>query len=82
MGSTGTVAAFVVYFPTNTHFIEESVTALSTIYNGVIVLIGGLLAYKLGLFYFGSSFSISGALEKVMVQMNTPPFNPILSGMS
>ena len=72
---TGTIATVITFFPTN-NFIEESVTALTSIYNGAIVLIGGLLAYKIGLFYFGSSLSISGALEKVMDQMNTPPFNP------
>ena len=43
----------------------------------MIVLIGGLLAYKV---FFSSSFSINGAPEKTMDQMNEPPpnvLNPI-----
>ena len=76
IGTIATVATFIVHFPTN-NFIEESVTALTTIYNGAIILFGGLLAYKLGLFYFSSSFSINGALRKAINQMNNPPPNPI-----
>ena len=76
IGTISTVATFIVHFPTN-NFIEESVTALTTTYNGAIILFGGLLAYKLGLFYFSSSFSINCALRKAIDQMNTPPSNPI-----
>lgn len=76
IGTIVTITIFFIYFPTN-HSIEQSVTALTTIYNGAIVLFGGLLAYKL---FFSSSFSITGVLEKAMDQMNLPPsvqFSPI-----
>ena len=39
-----TVAMFVAYFPTN-NVIEQSVIALSTVYEGVL-LVGALIAYK------------------------------------
>ena len=76
IGTIVTITIFFIYFPTN-HSIEQSVTALTTIYDGAIVLFGGLLAYKL---FFSTSFSITGVLEKAMDQMNLPPsvqFSPV-----
>ena len=72
-GTVVTVAIFVAVFPTN-NFIEQSVTALTTIYNGAIVLFGGLLAYKL---FFSSSFSITGVLEKAMNLLPPVQFSPV-----
>ena len=70
-----TVSIFVIFFPTN-HTIEESVTALSTIYNVTIVVFGGLLTYFV---FFNHSFSVNSALEKTMEKMNDPPPNVLNS---
>ena len=70
IGTIVTITIFFIYFPSN-HSIEQSVTALKILYNGAIVLLGGVLAYT---FFFKSSFSINDVLEKTMEEMTTSPF--------
>ena len=61
---------FVVTIPVS-NSIETATDGISTIYNGAIVLIGGLLAYRIGWHYIGYSFSVSGALEKALEKMKS-----------
>ena len=63
----------VVTVPIN-NSIETVSDGITTIYNEAVLLIGGLLAYKIGWYYlFGNSFSVSDALQKSMVS-ESPPF--------
>ena len=63
----------VVTVPIN-NSIETVSDGITTIYNEAVLLIGGLLAYKIGWYYlFGNSFSVSDALQKSMIS-ESPPF--------
>ena len=67
-------AVFIYYIPIN-HSIEESVNGVQTIYNGAVLLIGGLIAYNIGWFYYHSKkFSVEGAMQKAMKEMKENPF--------
>ena len=63
-----TVAIFITSIPVN-NSIETSTDAVTSIYNGAVVLIGGLLAYRLGWRYIGRPFSVKDALEKALEQV-------------
>ena len=63
----------VVTVPIN-NSIETVSDGITTIYNEAVLLIGGLLAYKIGWYYlFGNSFSVSDALQKSLTS-KSPPF--------
>ena len=67
-------AVFIYYIPIN-HSIEESINGVQTIYNGAVLLIGGLIAYNIGWFYYHSNkFSVEGAMQKAMKEMKKNPF--------
>ena len=67
-------AVFIYYIPIN-HSIEESINGVQTIYNGAVLLIGGLIAYNIGWFYYHSKkFSVEGAMQKAMKEMKENPF--------
>ena len=65
------ITLYVVTVPVN-NSIETASEGVTSIYNGA-VLIGGLLAYKIGWQYFGHSFSVSDALEDALECMEVPP---------
>ena len=65
------ITLYVVTVPVN-NSIETTSEGVTSIYNGAVVLIGGLLAYKIGWQYFGHSFSISDALEDALKRINAP----------
>ena len=66
------ITLYVVTVPVN-NSIETASEGVTSIYNGAVVLIGGLLAYKIGWRYFGHSFSVSDALEDALECMEAPP---------
>ena len=66
---------FVYYVPIN-NSIEQSVTGITTIFNGAVILIGGFVAYSVGIQYFGNPFSLEDALKNAMNEINKTPFNP------
>ena len=72
-GLTGTFAIFVVNIPVN-NSIESSADGVTTIYNGAVVLIGILLAHKIG-GHFLHPFSVEDALKDAMKQMDGLPFD-------
>lgn len=65
------IVVFVVTVPVS-NSIETATEGVTSIYNGAIVLIGGLLAYRIGWHYIGQSFSVSDALEKALENMDYP----------
>ena len=65
------ITLYVVTVPVN-NSIETTSEGVTSIYNGAVVLIGGLLAYKIGWQYFGHSFSASDALKDALVGMESP----------
>ena len=65
------ITLYVVTVPVN-NSIETTSEGVTSIYNGA-VLIGGLLAYKIGWQYSGHSFSVSDALEDALECMEAPP---------
>jgi hypothetical protein len=66
-------AVFVVSIPVN-NSIETVSDGVTTIYNGVVILVGGLVAYRIGWYYLGHPFSISDALQKAIRNIDSPPF--------
>ena len=62
------LALFFVSVPVD-NSIEESADGLTSIYNGVVVLIGGLIAYNIGWNYFFNSFSLQQAMKVAMKEM-------------
>ena len=72
-GLTGTFAIFVIN-NTVKNLIESSADGVTTIYNGAVVLIGVLLAHKIG-GHFVHQFSVGDALKDAMKQMERPPFD-------
>ena len=81
VGATITVTVFIVagihiaaaifysHIPIN-NAIEESVTGISSIYNSAVLLIGGLIAYNVGWYYFRSSFSFENAVRNAMKELS------------
>lgn len=69
------VSLFVAHVQTNGS-LEQSITGIATMYNGAVILIGGLIAYSMGMQYFGNGFSLKRALKKAMKDMKDAPFNP------
>ena len=66
------ITLYVVTVPVN-NSIETASEGVTSIYNGAVVLIGGLLAYKIGWQYFGHSFSASDALKDALDGMESSP---------
>ena len=67
-------AVFIYYIPIN-HSIEESINGVQIIYNGAVLLIGALIAYNVGWFYYHSTtFPAKAALQKAMKEMKRNPF--------
>ena len=76
--STGiliTMTIFVVNAPVN-HSIEAAAGGVDTVYNSMVVIVGALIAYRIGWHYLGYSFSIEKALEIAMKEMKATPFHP------
>ena len=69
------VSLFVAHVPTN-RSLEQSITGIGTMYNGGVILVGGLIAYSMGMQYFGNGFSLEMALKKAMKGIKNAPFNP------
>ena len=71
---TGIIAAVTIFFVeiANNNSAEQSITGITTIYNGAVILIGVLVAYSVGLRYFEHPFSLENALKKAMEEMNAP----------
>ena len=44
-------------------------------YNSAVLLIGGLIAYNIGWFYFRNSFSVEDAVRKAMNEITKTPFS-------
>ena len=70
-----TITIFIVYIPVNKS-IEESADGVKSLYNGAVVLIGGIIAYNVGWYYFFGSFFFNKAMEKAMKDMEIPFNNP------
>ena len=56
---------FYSHVPVN-NAVEGSVSGISSIYNSAVLLIGGLIAYNVGWYYFRTSFSFEDAIRKAM----------------
>ena len=67
------LALFVVTVPVS-NSIETASDGVRSIYSGAVILIGGLLAYKIGGEYIKNPFSISDALKKAMFKIEKDPF--------
>ena len=67
------ITVFVISVPIS-NSIETTSEGVTSIYNGAVILIGGLLAYKIGWYYLGNSFSVSQALQKALTKVEIPPF--------
>ena len=65
------IAVYVISVPVN-NSIETATEGVTSIYNGAVVLIGGLVAYRIGWHYIGSSFSVSDALENALKNVKFP----------
>ena len=70
-----TITIFIVNIPVN-NSIEESADGVKSLYNGAILLIGGIIAYNVGWHYFFGSFSFNRAMERAMTEMQIPFNNP------
>lgn len=68
-----TITIFVISVPVS-NSIETTSEGVTSIYNGAVILIGGLLAYKIGWYYLGNSFSVTEALQKALKKVERPPF--------
>ena len=66
-----TITIFVVSNPVH-NSISEAADGVTSIYNGGVVLIGGIIAYNVGWYYFFGSFSLEDALKAAMEEMETP----------
>ena len=69
------VAMFIIHVPIN-NSIENSLTGITALFNGAVILIGGYIAYTVGLKHFGNPFSLEDALKNAMNEMKTTPFDP------
>ena len=66
-----TITIFVVSIPVH-NSISEAADGVTSMYNGGMVLIGGIIAYNVGWYYFFGSFSLEEALKAAMEEMETP----------
>ena len=66
-GTLATITIFIVHIPIH-HSIEESMSGVTAIYNGVVLLIGALIAYKV------RALLLDGTQEN-NTQCHTPPPN-------
>ena len=71
-----TITIFIVNIPVN-NSIEESAHGVKSLYNGAVLLIGGIIAYNVGWYYLFGSFSFNKAIERAMKDMQIPFNNPI-----
>ena len=71
-----TITIFIVNIPVN-NSIEESADCVKSLYNGAVLLIGGIIAYNVGWYYLFGSFSFNKAMERAMKDMQIPFNNPI-----
>ena len=69
------VATFIIHVPIN-NSIEHSLTGISSLFNGAVILIGGYIAYTVGIKHFGNPFSFEDALKNAMNEIKTTPFDP------
>ena len=69
------VVLFVIHVPIN-NSIEQSLTGITTIFNGTVILIGGFIAYRVSIQYFGNPFSMEDALKNAMNEIEKTPFDP------
>ena len=70
-----TTLMFIIFVPIDGS-IENSAVGITTIYHGGVLLIGGLVAYKMGGYYFGKgSFSFNSVLKTAATKMRNNPFN-------
>ena len=67
------VATFIIHVPIN-NSIEHSLTGISTLFNGAVILIGGYIAYIVGIKHFGNPFSLEDALKNAMNETQEDPF--------
>ena len=65
------IALFVVTVPVN-NSIETAADGISSIYSGAVILIGALLAYRIGGHCISNPFSISDALKTAMGNVSFP----------
>ena len=70
-----TITIFIVNIPVN-NSIEESADGVKSLYNGAVLLIGGIIAYNVGWYFFFGSFSFNKAMERAMKDMQIPFNNP------
>ena len=70
-----TITIFIVYIPVNKS-IEESADGVNSLYNGAVLLIGGIIAYNFVWYYLFGSFSFNKAMERAMKDMQIPFNNP------
>ena len=67
------ITIFVVSIPVHIYnSISEAADGVTSIYNGEVVLIGGIIAYNVGWYYFFGFFSLEEALKAAMEEMETP----------
>ena len=66
-----TFIIFVVSIPVN-NSIESSADGIKNVYNGAVVLIGILIAYKIG--HFFNPFSVKDALKEALKSVEKPSF--------
>ena len=64
-----TFSTFVASVNVN-NSIETSADGVTTIYNGAVVLIGGLLAFRIGWYYIGHPFSVKDALKNAVKEVD------------
>ena len=69
------VTTFIIHVPMN-NSIEHSLTGITTIVNGAVILIGGYVAYSVGIKHFGNPFSLEDALKNAMNEIKKTPFKP------
>ena len=70
-----TTLMFIIFVPIDGS-IENSAVGITTIYHGGVLLIGGLVAYNVGGYYFGGgSFSFNSVLKTAATEMRNNPFN-------
>ena len=69
------VTTFITHVPIN-NSIEHSLTGVTTLFNGAVILIGGFIAYSVGIKHFGNPFSLEDALKNAMNEIKKTPFDP------
>ena len=67
------IAIFVISVPVS-ESIETTSEGITSIYKGAVIVISGLIAYKVGWYYLGNSFSAPQALQRALKKIQKPPF--------